>query len=118
MYRDFDVSIPEQHDLEKRPSRLEGDASDTVTKIRRPYTSGAGEVQLIRKDKDLLRRFIWIMHYRNRTAAGRYKKSAEDYGGNDRGAMLAYMRAKVFAKPQDVWFSNIRTFLDVDLISL
>lgn len=55
------------------------------------------------------------MHYRNRTAAGHYKKSAEDYGENDRGAIVAYMRAKVFAKPQDVWFSSIRAFLDIDL---
>ncbi len=55
------------------------------------------------------------MHYRNRTAAGRYKKSAEDYDENDRGAMLAYMKAKAFAKPQDVWFSKYRAFLNVDL---
>lgn len=55
MYRDFDGAFPEQHDLEKRLSQLEGDASEIVTKIRRAYTSGAGEIQLIRKDKDLLR---------------------------------------------------------------
>ena len=115
MYRDFDASEPEQHDLEKRLSRLEGDASEIFRKAKRMQEEGKHEFRLTRGEKDLLRRFIFIMLYRNRTMAGRYEKSAADYDCNDRDEMIAYMKAKGFAQPRNVYFSNIRAFIDVDL---
>lgn len=115
LYRDFDASEPEQHDLEKWLSRLEGDASEIFRKATRMQEEGRHEFQLTRGEKDLLRRFIFIMLYRNRTMAGRYEKSAADYDCNDRDEMIAYMKAKGFAQPRNVYFSNIRAFIDVDL---
>ena len=115
LYRDFDASEPEQHDLEKRLSRLEGDASEIFRKAMRVQEEGNHEFQLTRGQRDLLRRFIFIMLYRNRTMASRYEKSAADYDENDRDEMIAYMKAKGFAQPKNVYFSNIRAFIDVDL---
>lgn len=115
LYRDFDASEPEQHDLEKRLSRLEGDASEIFRKAKRMQEDGKHEFQLTRGEKDLLRRFIFIMLYRNRTMAGRYEKSAADYDCDDRDEMITYMKAKGFAQPRNVYFSNIRAFIDVDL---
>ena len=115
LYRDFDASEPEQHDLEKRLSRLEGDASKILRKATRMHEEGKHEFQLTRGEKDLLRRFIFIMLYRNKIMAGRYEKSVADYDCDDRDEMIAYMKAKGFAQPRDVYFSNIRAFIDVDL---
>ena len=115
LYRDLDTSEPEQHDLEKRLSRLEGDASEIFRKATRMQEGGKHEFQLTRGEKDLLRRFIFIMLYRNRTMVGRYEKSAADYDSDDREEMIAYMKAKGFAQPRSVYFSNIRAFMDVDL---
>ena len=115
LYRDLDASEPEQHDLEKRLSRLEGDASEIFRKATRMQEGGKHEFQLTRGEKDLLRRFIFIMLYRNRTMVGRYDKSAADYDSNDREEMITYMKAKGFAQPRSVYFSNIRAFMDVDL---
>ena len=115
LYRDLDASEPEQHDLEKRLSRLEGDASEIFRKATRAQAGGKHEFQLTRGEKDLLRRFIFIMLYRNRTMAGRYEKSAADYDCNDRDEMITYMKAKGFAQPRNVYFANIRAFMDVDL---
>ena len=115
LYRDLDASEPEQHDLEKRLSRLEGDASEIFRKATRMQEGGKLEFQLTRGEKDLLRRFIFIMLYRNRTMVGRYEKSAADYDCNDRDEMITYMKAKGFAQPRNVYFSNIRAFMDVDL---
>ena len=55
------------------------------------------------------------MLYRNKTMAGRYEKSAANYNCDDRDEMIAYMKAKGFAQPRNVYFSNIRAFIDVDL---
>ena len=115
LYRDFDASEPEQHDLEKRLSRLESDASEIFRKAKRMQEEGKREFQLTRGEKDLLRRFIFIMLYRNRIMAGRYEKSAADYDCDDRDEMITYMKAKGFARPKNVYFSNIRAFIDVDL---
>ena len=115
LYRDFDASEPEQHDLEKRLSRLESDASEVFRKATRMQEGGKHEFQLTRGEKDLLRRFIFIMLYRNKTMAGRYEKSAADYDCDDRDEMITYMKAKGFAQPRNVYFSNIRAFMDLDL---
>ena len=48
LYRDFDASEPEQHDLEKRLSRLEGDASEIFRKAKRMQEEGKYEFQLTR----------------------------------------------------------------------
>lgn len=34
---------------------------------------------------------------------------------DDRERMLAYMDSKGFKKPRDVWFDNLRQFLDLEM---
>ena len=53
--------------------------------------------------------------YRNSSFAERFKKSREDYDSDDREHMLAYMDERGFQTPRDVWFANIRAFLEVEL---
>lgn len=115
LYREFDNADGEQQILEKRLSALEGAASKILKTVKDRYDAGMGEVQLIRKDKDLLRRFLFIMMYRNSTFARRFDKAREDYNADDREQMLAYMDEKGYRNPRDVWFANIRAFLEVDM---
>lgn len=68
------------------------------------YDAGKDEVHIARGEKDLLRRFLFLMLYRNRFFANRYDKSAADYDGDDRDDMLAYMEEKGFKRPRDVSF--------------
>ena len=115
MYRDFDQTDQDQHRLEKQLSALESAAGMLFARVKRMYDAGKKEIQLSRKERDLLRKFLFIMLYRNTTFAGRFEKSREDYDSDDRVDMLTYMDAKGFKKPRDVWFANIRAFLEVDL---
>ena len=115
MYRDINASASDPYDLEKRLSRLENDAARIIADIKRAHDSGRENVHLKRSDKDLLRRFLFIMHYRNTTLAGRYEKSTEEYDLDDREMMLSYMQKHAFRTPRDVWLSNIRAFLEIDL---
>ena len=115
MYRDFKEAGRDQQKLERELSVLESAAGEIVARVKRVYDAGKDEVQLIRKDKDILRRFLFIMMYRNSTFAKRFETSREDYNSDDRELMLAYMDEKGFQTPRDVWFANIRAFLEVDL---
>ena len=115
MYREFDKAGHDQQKLEKELSVLESAAGNIVAQVTKDYEAGKGKVQLIRKDKDILRRFLFIMMYRNSGFAQRFAKSREDYDSDDREHMLVYMDEKGFQSPRDVWFANIRAFLEVDL---
>ena len=115
MYRDFEDADRDQHKLEKKLSVLESDAGVIIARVKQLYDAGKKEVQLLRKDRDLLRRFLFIMMYRNTIFAGRFEKARENYDSNDREKLLAYMDEKGFQRPRDVWFANIRAFLEADL---
>ena len=115
MYRDIVASPSDPYDLEKRLSRLENDVSRIIADIKRAHDSGREAIHIKRPEKDLLRRFLFIMLYRNNTLAGRYEKSTEEYDADDREMMLSYMQEHGFQTPRDVWLSNIRAFLEIDL---
>ena len=115
MYRDFDKANRDQHRLERQLSALESAAGELFARVKRTYDAGKKETLLPRKERDLLRRFLFIMMYRNTSFARRLHKSREDYDSDDRVDMLTYMDAKGFQNPRDVWFANIRAFLQVDL---
>ena len=115
MYRDFDQADQDQHRLEQQLSVLESAAGKLFARVKRVYDAGEKEVQLSRNERDLLRKFLFIMLYRNTTFAGRFERSREDYDSDDRVDMLTYMDAKGFKNPRDVWFANLRVFLEVDL---
>lgn len=115
MYRDFDKADRDQHKLEDQLSALAKRAGEIMSRVKKMYDAGKKEVQLPRKDRDLLRRFLFIMMYRNSSFAKRFDKSGRDYDSDDREEMLAYMQEKGFPNPKDVWFANIRGFLKVDL---
>ena len=115
MYREFDQADRDQHRLEKQLSALESAAGELFARVKRMYDAGKKEIQLSRKERDLIRNFLFIMMYRSTTLARRFEKSREDYDSDDRVDMLTYMDAKGFQNPRDVWFANIRAFLQLDL---
>ena len=115
MYRDFEGAGPDQHKLERELSVLESAAGEVVARVMKTYEAGKKEVQLIRKDKDIVRRFLYIMMYRSSHFGRRFEKSKEDYDCDDREDMLVYMEEMGFKTPRDVWFANIRAFLEVKL---
>ena len=115
MYRDFEKAGPDQQKLERELSVLESAAGEVVARVMKTYEAGKKEVQLIRKDVDILRRFLFIMMYRNSSFGKRFEKSKEDYDSDDRESMLEYMDRRGFKTPRDVWFANIRAFLEVKL---
>ncbi|CAF9938921.1 hypothetical protein IMSHALPRED_001139 [Imshaugia aleurites] len=115
MYRDFEEVDRDQQKLERELSVLENAAADILARVKRIHDAGKNQVQLSRKEKDTLRRFLFIMMYRNSSFAKRFQTSRKDYDADDRVEMLAYMDERGFQSPRDVWFANIRAFLKVEL---
>jgi hypothetical protein len=114
-YKTF--GLPDMYDaqIEIALSRLERLASKIIDDIEGDFFSGRPATLIARPQKDLLRRFIFIMGYRNRRLHQRFEGEKDDYDSNDRAELLAYMNDKGFQTPKDVWLDNIRAFIDVDL---
>lgn len=115
MYRDF-THATNQHYLEEQLSRLEARAGTVISTIRKNFEAGKREVWISRPDRDILRKFLFIMKYRGSSAHQRfYHHSAEGYSENDREKLLKYMRDKGFERPVDVWFDNIKAILELKM---
>ncbi|KIW69880.1 hypothetical protein PV04_02199 [Phialophora macrospora] len=115
MYRDFTNAVNQQY-LEEQLSRLEARVGRIISTIRKTFEAGASEVWIGRPDRDVLRKFLFIMKYRSSSFHKRfYHDSAEGYNADDREALLKYMREKGFKKPIDVWFHNIKAMLELKM---
>lgn len=114
MYRDPKFYDNPYH-LEEKFSRLENQASEILTRACNVFARGR-MLELNRLDVDRLRKFLFLMKYRNSDMFDRYNHDHVDsYAAEDRERMLAYMDSKGFTKPRDVWFDNLRQLLDLDM---
>ncbi|KAL2839030.1 hypothetical protein BJX68DRAFT_259011 [Aspergillus pseudodeflectus] len=114
MYRDPGFDENPYH-LEEKLSRLESKASDIINKAAETFAR-TPVLSLKRPEVDTLRKFLFLMKYRNGGMFERYNHDdAQDYDSDDRPRMLRYMDAKGFSKPRDVWFDNLRHMLDLEM---
>jgi len=113
MYRD--VTSSNEFDLEKKLSKLEGQAADIINRIRKRFEGGSPDIWMKRAERDTLRKFLFIMKYRSQTFHQRFNSETGAYIADDKEEMLNYMREKGFKRPVDVWFHNIRVFIDLKM---
>ncbi|KAF4637188.1 hypothetical protein G7Y89_g890 [Cudoniella acicularis] len=115
MYRDHGAPM-RQHQVEEQLSVLESRAGEIISTIRKAFEAGKDDVWITRTQRDTLRKFLFIMKYRNSSFHKRYcHENADDYNEDDREGMLKYMKEKGFTKPVDVWFDNIKGILDLKM---
>lgn len=115
MYRDPTASS-KQHQIEEELSILESRAGEVISTIRKAFEAGKKEIWINRTQRDVLRKFLFIMKYRNKGFHQRYfHQTAEEYCENDKEKMMKYMKDKGFRRPIDVWFDNIKGILDLNM---
>ena len=115
MYRDLGKST-KQHEIEEQLSVLECRAGEIISTIRKAFEAGKPEVWITRTQRDILRKFLFIMKYRGRRFHKRYfHEKADTYDANDKERMLKYMKERGIEKPIDVWFDNIKGILDLKM---
>ncbi|OAL27471.1 hypothetical protein AYO20_09754 [Fonsecaea nubica] len=118
MYLDpsiFPASSVAECMVEKELCTLEERAAKILQKIETAYHCGDSQFSLRRHEKDELRRFLFIMLYRNRSFERRFEKSKKDYDADDRYNMLIYMQERGIEDPKTVWLNNLLAFLSVPL---
>lgn len=106
----------EQQRIEKKFSKMESHASTIFRRMVKAQEGGEEGIILTRIERDLVRKFLFLLKYRGRGFHNRfYHASVDEYCANDRAIMLEYMRAKGFKTPLDVWFHNLEAIMDIDM---
>lgn len=114
MYRDPGFDQNPYH-LEEKLAKLESQASDIIHRAYSQFSRGL-VLELKRSELDNLRKFLFLMKYRNSGMFDRYDHdNIDDYQADDRMRMLDYMRSRNFEKPREVWFDNLRQLLDLKM---
>ncbi|KAE8149083.1 hypothetical protein BDV25DRAFT_130646 [Aspergillus avenaceus] len=113
MYRD--EKYPNPRHIEDKLGKLESQAARIIKKAADAFKSN-DTLELARYERDVLRKFLFLMKYRSSGMFERYNHDTiEAYDANDKHRMEAYMREKGYKVPRDVWFANLQSFLDLDL---
>lgn len=114
MYRDPGFEENPYH-LEKKFQVLETQVSDIIHRARSRFSQSL-TLELNQIELDKLRKFLFLMKYRNSGMFDRYNHDhIDEYQADDRERMLSYMESSGFQRPRDVWFDNLRRFLDVKM---
>lgn len=115
MYRDLKNSRNE-HYLEEELSKLESRVGEVVSKMRKHFEEGKADVWITRTERNILRKFLFIMKYRSSRMHKRfYHQDAQGYFADDKEKLLRYMDEKGFKTPSDVWFDNIKGMLELKM---
>ena len=116
MYRDTSKHQKQQQHIEEMFSKLESRVSDVFRKITKAFEKGEQELWITRDERNLLRKFLFILKYRGPTYHRRYYHDhPADYIAEDRESMLEYMAEKGFTRPVDVWFDNIKAIVELEM---
>ncbi|KAK0719324.1 hypothetical protein B0H67DRAFT_572915 [Lasiosphaeris hirsuta] len=126
MYEDATMSSPQEKRVEEMLGRLENQVSVVFRKIVKAHEKWAGgnameegtpaEVCLARSERDLIRKFLFILKYRSSGFHRRfYHDTAEDYDSNDKELLREYMAEKGYQRPMDVWYDNIKAIIDLEM---
>lgn len=114
MYRDPGFDQNPYH-LEEKLAKLESQASVIIHRAYEQFSRGL-VLELKRSELDNLRKFLFLMKYRNSGMFDRYDHdNIDDYQADDRMRMLDYMQFRNFEKPREVWFDNLRQILELKM---
>ncbi|EGO59703.1 hypothetical protein NEUTE1DRAFT_99863 [Neurospora tetrasperma FGSC 2508] len=117
MYDDFTKPTGEQRRVEKLLSKLEAQAALIFTKITKAYAAKEGGVVLTRDERNLIRKFLYLMKYRSRGLYTRFCHDRPDaYSEDDQEFFRKYMNEHPqFKTPMQVWLHNIETIINLDM---
>lgn len=116
MYDNDTKSSQERRRIELKLSRLESDASSIFRRILKAYNDRHKGLWLTREDRNLMRRFLFVMKYRGPTFYERYCHDTIDtYVCEDKAELAEYMKEKGYSRPIDVWLDNLARLMDFEM---
>ncbi|RIA89097.1 hypothetical protein C1645_825339 [Glomus cerebriforme] len=107
MYKD--LNNEDVMHVEEKLSKLERQASETIHNIVKASQT-EDKIVLIRKDLEELRKFLFVMNYRNGHRWSQFTN--EDFDSATGLEVKNFMKQYNLRRPEEVWLQNIREILD------
>lgn len=113
MYQDVS-NASDRNIIEKELSKLESRVSKIIAEIKKAFESSKDGFSMSRDQRDILRKFLFIMKYRGPGYHQRfYGDKSGRYVENDADQFKKYMVENGYHNPVDVWLKSIKTILDL-----
>jgi len=116
MYKDVDHE--RVYHVEELLSKLENSAAIIYHKIKKVHESGKHNFSITRKERNILRKFLFVMRYRSRKFWSKYSGTIDTYESSDRSRLIEFLKERSITEPRQVWLQNleviIRTEIDPD----
>jgi hypothetical protein len=102
--------------LETKFSGLEGQASRIIRKIVKAHQLSKDSITLIRTERDLLRKFLFLLIYRGPGYYRRYNhETIEDYHHSDQPTLKKFMAKHNLQRPVDAWLHSLNGIIDLKM---
>jgi hypothetical protein len=116
MYKDINDTIKSKKDVEQELSKLESRTAEIIQKVKKAHENGDPGIWLTRVERNMLRKFLFIMKYRGPGFYEKYfSEDPQTYHSEDKHLLRAYMADNGMVRPRDVWLNNLRTILNVNM---
>ncbi|KAG6365888.1 hypothetical protein INS49_000064 [Diaporthe citri] len=119
MYEDLGQATAKQRrHIEDMFGGLEKEASPIFRKIIEAVEQGDVGLWLSREDRNILRRFLFLLMYRSSQSHRRFHHATPDeYNSDDEIELYQYMLDRGFDGPMDVWFDNLKAIAECNMDS-
>lgn len=117
MYEYMTTSSDKEHRrIEEMFGGIERETSRIFHRIKTAFEKGQPDICLSRTDRNLMRKFFFLLKYRGSSFYQRFHHSdLESYNSIDKKLLQGYMEMRGFKTPLDVWFHNLETIMKLDL---
>ena len=116
MYDDMTKMIESRNDIEKKLSSLESQAAAILGKVMKALSDKQPDVILLRKEVNVLRKFLFVMKYRGPQYYAKYfTGGTQSYNHIDKHLVEGFMLKKSISSPRKVWLHNLLTILDLKM---
>ena len=116
MYKDVDHE--RAYHVKELLSKLESDAAIIYHRIKNVHQSGKSNFSITRKERNILRKFLFVMKYRSHKFWSKYTGTIDAYEYSDRNRLIEFLKERSITDLRQVWLRNleviIRTEIDVD----
>lgn len=115
LYQDAGASAVDEMHIEKALSVLERQASRIITRIKRAQARNEPSVTLTRVERNCVRKFLFVMKFRNPFFWAKYGCTTEEYQHVDREYVLKFMQERNLTKPIEVWLLTLKTIIETPI---
>ncbi|PUU82245.1 hypothetical protein B9Z19DRAFT_1099249 [Tuber borchii] len=98
--------------------KLGSDVAIIYHRIKKVHESGKPNFSITRRERNILRKFLFVMRYRSYNFWSKYTGTIDTYEHSDRSRLIEFLKERSITDLRQVWLQNleviIRTEIDAD----